>query len=160
MRLVIASDHAGVGVKRLLSEELTRAGHDLEDLGAHDDASCDYPDYAEQAALKVASGEAEMGVLICGTGVGMAISANKIPGIRAASVSEPVSAELARSHNDANIVCLGARIVGPEMALAIVRTFLETPFSNGERHARRVGKIRALEQAHLGCGGDGKEART
>ena len=147
MKLAIASDHAGVDIKAMLRDTLRAEGHEVLDLGTHDYASCDYPDYAALAASKVAQGEVERAVLICGTGVGMAIAANKIRGVRAASVSEPVSAGLARSHNDANIVCLGARIVGPEMALEIVRVFLSTPFSNGERHARRVAKIIKLDDA-------------
>lgn len=147
MKLAIASDHAGVDIKAMLRDTLRAEGHDVLDLGTHDHASCDYPDYAVLAASKVAQSEVERAVLICGTGVGMAIAANKIRGVRAASVSEPVSAGLARSHNDANIVCLGARIVGPEMAVEIVRAFLSTPFSNGERHARRVAKIIKLDDA-------------
>lgn len=145
MRVVIASDHAGVALKTTLRELLHAEGHQVTDLGTHSEESCDYPDYATLAAEHLVRGEADRGVLICGTGVGMAISANKVRGIRAASVSEPVSAALARSHNDANVVCIGARIVGPEMAVEIVRTFLNTPFSNGERHARRVAKIAALD---------------
>lgn len=152
MRLAIASDHAGVDIKAIIREELVAAGHVVEDLGTHDTNSCDYPDYAAMAASRVAAGEADRAVLICGTGVGMAIAANKIRGARAASVSEPVSAALARSHNDANIVCIGARIVGPEMALEIVRTFLSTEFSRGDRHVRRVGKISALDDARCDTG--------
>ncbi len=145
MHVVIAADHAGIHIKSDLIESLGAAGHSVTDLGTHSDQSCDYPDYAVAAAARVASGEADMGVLICGTGIGMSISANKVPGIRAAAVSDPVSAKLARSHNDANIVCLGARIVGPEVADEIVRAFIGTPFSGGERHARRIGKIMALD---------------
>lgn len=150
MKVVIASDHAGVTLKALLCEALGEDGYEVEDLGTHTEESCDYPDYAALAAERVSSGKADRAVLICGTGVGMAISANKVRGIRAASVSEPVSAALSRSHNDANVVCLGARIIGPEMALEIVRTFLKTPFSNGERHARRVSKIAALDAGRNG----------
>lgn len=145
MRVVIASDHAGVALKTTLTELLNAEGHQVTDIGTHSEESCDYPDYAALAAEHLVRGDVDRGVLICGTGVGMAISANKVRGIRAASVSEPVSAALARSHNDANVVCIGARIVGPEMAIEIVRTFLNTPFSNGERHARRVAKIAALD---------------
>ncbi|NLI00175.1 MAG: ribose 5-phosphate isomerase B [Chthonomonadales bacterium] len=148
MHVVIAADHAGIQLKRDLIETLGAAGHTVTDLGAQSEESCDYPDYAVAAANKVASGEADKGVLICGTGIGMSISANKVPGIRAAAVSDPVSAKLARSHNDANIVCLGARIVGPEVAAEIVQAFVATPFSGGERHVRRVGKIMALDCAN------------
>ncbi len=145
MHVVIAADHAGVQMKRDLIEALGAAGHAVTDLGTGSEASCDYPDFAVAAATKVASGLADFGVLICGTGIGMSMSANKVPGIRAAAVSDPVSAKLARSHNDANIVCLGARIVGPEVAAEIVAAFVGTPFSGGERHVRRVGKIMALD---------------
>jgi ribose 5-phosphate isomerase B len=116
------------------------------DAGPDSAASVDYPDFAARVSRAIPAGEAENGVLICGTGVGMSMAANKIPGIRAAAVSEPVSARLSRSHNDANIVCIGERIVGAEVALEIVRTFLDTPFSQGERHRGRINKICALEQ--------------
>jgi ribose 5-phosphate isomerase B len=145
MHIVIASDHAGVRMKSDLIETLGAAGHTVTDLGANSEESCDYPDYAVAAASRVAGGDADLGVLICGTGIGMSMSANKVRGIRAAAVSDPVSAGLARSHNDANVVCLGARIVGPEVATAIVQTFVSTPFSGGERHSRRVAKINAIE---------------
>ncbi|NUQ70124.1 MAG: ribose 5-phosphate isomerase B [Chthonomonadales bacterium] len=147
MRIVIGADHAGVGYKRDLAEGLRRTGHEVRDIGTHDAAPCDYPDFAAEAGRLVAHGEADRGVLICGTGVGMAVSANKIPGVRAASVSEPVTAALARAHNDANIVCIGARIVGPEVAAAIIHTFITTPFSQGERHERRLAKIETLDRA-------------
>ncbi len=145
MKVAIGSDHAGVAMKASLIASLRLDGWELTDVGAHIEESCDYPEYAVAVARQVASGEADRGVLICGTGVGMAIAANKVRGVRAASVSEPVSAALARSHNDANVVCLGARIVGPEVALEVVRAFLSTAFSGGERHTRRVEQIRRLD---------------
>lgn len=145
MKLVIASDHAGVEMKSSVVQALEADGHEVTDLGTHDARSCDYPDYAVDAARRVVAGQCEMGILICGTGVGMAVSANKVAGIRAAAVSEPVSAALARSHNDANVICFGARIVGPEVALEIVRAFLATPFSHGVRHERRVAKMNGLD---------------
>jgi ribose 5-phosphate isomerase B len=145
MHIVIAADHAGIRLKSDLIEALGAAGHTITDLGAQTEQSCDYPDYAVAAARRVAAGQAELGVLICGTGVGMSLAANKVRGIRAAAVSEPVSAKLARSHNDANMVCIGARIVGPETASAIALSFVNEPFSGGERHTRRVEKVMAIE---------------
>ncbi|MBM3495834.1 MAG: RpiB/LacA/LacB family sugar-phosphate isomerase, partial [Armatimonadetes bacterium] len=110
MHIVIAADHAGIRMKSELIETLGAAGHTVTDLGAQSEPSCDYPDYALAASGRIVSGDADLGVLICGTGIGMSMSANKVRGIRAAAVSDPVSAKLARSHNDANIVCIGARI--------------------------------------------------
>lgn len=145
MRVVIAADHAGFLMKNQLRDMLRDEGYEVEDLGTMSSASTDYPDYAAQVARAVASGSADRGVLVCGTGVGMSIAANKIPGIRAAAVSEPVSARLSRQHNDANVVCFGERVVGLEVATDIVHTFLTTEFSGGERHLRRLAKISALE---------------
>lgn len=147
MKIAIGSDHAGFNLKNRLRDLLQAAGHDVNDVGAFSDESSDYPDFAEKVGHAITSGQAERGVLCCGTGVGIGIAANKIHGIRAAAVSEPVSARLARSHNDANVVCIGERIVGPEVAVDIVKTFLETPFSEGERHKRRIAKVSALEDA-------------
>ncbi|HQH28063.1 MAG TPA: ribose 5-phosphate isomerase B, partial [Oligoflexia bacterium] len=127
-------------------DELSAEGHDVIDLGANSSESVDYPDFAALVSEAVAAGKSERGVLVCGTGVGMSIAANKVPGIRAAAVSDAVSARLSREHNDANIVCVGERIVGLEVALAIVRTFIGTAFSSGERHRGRINKISGLEQ--------------
>lgn len=145
MKIAIGSDHAGFHLKNRLRDMLRAEGHHVLDLGADSPEASDYPDFAAQVGRAVASGMAERGVLVCGTGAGICIAANKIPGVRAAAVSEPVTARLARSHNDANIVCIGERIVGPELAVEIVRVFLETPFSEGERHVRRINKIAELE---------------
>ncbi|HSV73179.1 MAG TPA: ribose 5-phosphate isomerase B [Chthonomonadales bacterium] len=147
MRIAIASDHAGYHLKNQLRDTLRAEGYQVEDLGADGGKSSDYPDYAVQVAKAVSLGEAERGVLICGTGVGMSLAANRVRGVRAAAVSEPVTARLSREHNDANVVCIGERIVGPEMALDIVRTFLSARFSEGERHVRRIGKITALDRS-------------
>jgi ribose 5-phosphate isomerase B len=146
MKLAIGSDHAGFHLKNRIRDVLRSEGHDVEDVGAETPESSDYPDYAAIVGRSVASGAAERGILVCGTGAGICIAANKVPGIRAAAVSEPVTARLTRSHNDANIICIGERIIGPEVALDIVHTFLETPFSQGERHVRRINKIAELEK--------------
>ena len=144
-RIVVASDHAGFALKEHLRLFLLRAGCAVVDVGTHDAKSCDYPDYAAAAARCVKAGEAELGVLVCGTGMGMSVAANKVPGIRAALCGSEFMAELARRHNDANIICLGGWIQGPRLAEVIVRRFLETDFEGG-RHRRRVAKIRALER--------------
>jgi ribose 5-phosphate isomerase B len=145
MKIAVGSDHAGLRLKNLLRDRLREQGHAVEDLGTVSEESTDYPDFAVRVGRAVTGGEAERGLLVCGTGVGISIAANKVPGVRAAAVSEPVSARLARSHNDANVLCVGQRIVGEEMAEEIVRVFLDTPFSGGERHCRRIEKIVALE---------------
>ncbi|HEX6988919.1 MAG TPA: ribose 5-phosphate isomerase B [Bacillota bacterium] len=144
MRIAIGSDHAGFALKAHLRDALVEAGYAVEDFGTHDQASCDYPDFARAVGLAVAEGRVERGILICGTGIGMAIAANKIPGVRAACCSEPLSARLTRQDNDSNVLTLGGRLIGPAMALEIARVWLETPFAGG-RHQRRVDKIRALE---------------
>ena len=145
MKLAIGSDHAGLNLKNHLRDMLREEGHEVSDLGTNSPESSDYPDFAERVGKAVMAGEAELGVLVCGTGVGVSIAVNKIHGIRAAAVSEPVSARFARSHNNANVVCVGERIVGGAVAEEIVHTFLETPFSEGERHVRRINKITRLE---------------
>ena len=145
MKIAIGSDHAGFSLKNKLRDHLIAEGHDVHDIGTNSAESTDYPDYAEKVGQAVVKGECELGVLCCGTVVGISMAANKIHGIRAAAVSEPVSARMARSHNDANVVCIGERIVGPEVASEIVKTFLETPFSEGDRHKRRIAKIASLE---------------
>jgi len=150
MKIAIGSDHAGYHLKNRLRDLLRAEGHQVVDLGADSPEASDYPDYAALVGRVVAAGEVERGVLVCGTGAGICMAANKIPGVRAAAVSEPVTARLSRSHNDANIVCIGERIVGPELAIEIVRAFLETPFSNGERHIRRINKITELENHQMG----------
>lgn len=140
MRLAIASDHAAVALKAELAEWLRGAGHEVADLGPHDAASVDYPDYGYALAAHVAAGRCDFGVALCGSGIGISIAVNRHPACRAALVSEPLSARLAREHNDANVIALGARLTGGDMARACIETFLATPFA-GERHARRVGKL-------------------
>jgi ribose 5-phosphate isomerase B len=140
VRIAIGSDHAAVDLRERLVESLRSWGHAVEDLGTRDRASCDYPDFAHAVADKVASGDADRGVLVCGSGIGMSMAANRHPGVRAALCGELLSARLSRLHNDANVLCLGARLVGPEHAIEILKVWLETDYE-GERHARRVAKI-------------------
>ncbi|HSK09588.1 MAG TPA: ribose 5-phosphate isomerase B [Vicinamibacterales bacterium] len=144
MRIAIGSDHAGYHLKEAL--KLALGGEvEFDDLGTEGEASVDYPDYAARVAARVASGEADRGILVCGTGIGMAMAANKVAGIRAASVTDEVTARLAREHNDANVLALGGRVTPPDTAVRLARIFLETPFEGG-RHQKRLEKIGALER--------------
>ena len=142
--IVIASDHGGFALKQELMEHLRARGAEFEDIGTFTAESCDYPVYAEAAARGVAEGKYEKGILVCGTGIGMSLAANKIPGIRCALLSDCFSAEMCRAHNDANMIALGGRVIGGELAKRMVDLFLDTPFMGG-RHQRRVDLIRALE---------------
>ena len=139
--LAIGSDHGGYALKQAIMKHLEARGLSYKDSGTYSEASCDYPDFGRAVALAVANGEAEYGIIICGTGIGISITANKVPGIRAALCGDCFSAEATRSHNDANVLALGARVVGEGLAIKIVDTFLDTPFSNDERHIRRIQKI-------------------
>jgi ribose 5-phosphate isomerase B len=139
-RILIASDHAGFALKQALESELRALGYDVDDLGPASDASTDYADYAHPLASRVSSGEAERGVLLCGTGLGMSYTANRYPHVRAAVAWTPEVAALAREHNDANVLVLPARFVGTEEGKAILKAWLDTPFAGG-RHARRIAKI-------------------
>jgi RpiB/LacA/LacB family sugar-phosphate isomerase len=138
--IVIASDHAGVDLKEQVVAVVREAGHELRDLGPADSSSVDYPDYAHALAKVVASGEAERGILICGTGIGMSMAANRHSRIRAALCHDAFTAQMARQHNDANVLCIGARTTGPGVAEQMVRIFLDTDFEGG-RHRRRIEKI-------------------
>jgi ribose 5-phosphate isomerase B len=140
MKLAIASDHAAIGLKAELAEWLEAAGHDVADLGTNGPASVDYPDFGFALAEHVAAGKAERGIALCGSGIGISIAVNRNPHARCALVSEPLSAKLAREHNDANAIALGARLTGIDMAKACIEIFLSTPFG-GDRHARRVEKL-------------------
>jgi len=140
MRIAIASDHAALDLKAALIEWMNAEGHDVDDLGPHDTGSVDYPDYGYKLAATIASGAAERGVALCGSGIGIAIAVNREPKARCALVSEPLSASLSRSHNDANVVAMGARLIGPEMAKACLAAFLTTDFLGG-RHQHRVDKL-------------------
>ena len=139
--IAIGCDHGGFALKQDIMEHLERMGLDYKDFGTYTDESCDYPVYAKAVARAVASGECERGILICGTGIGMSIAANKVAGIRAALCGDCYSAEATRLHNDANILCLGARVVGAGLALRITDAFLDMPFSEEERHIRRINLI-------------------
>ncbi|MEW5739646.1 MAG: ribose 5-phosphate isomerase B [Myxococcota bacterium] len=144
LTVAVASDHAGFALKAEVVAELRKWGHEVLDLGPADTASVDYPDYAVKVTSAVVGGQAALGVLICGTGTGMSITANKVHGIRAALCRSEFEARMARGHNDANVLCLGQRVTGGGLALEIVKAFLATPFEGG-RHAGRVEKIRQVE---------------
>lgn len=144
MRVALGSDHAGLDLKEALAKRLVDLGHEVVDLGPFDHEPVDYPDYGAAVGRAVASGSAALGVACCGTGIGIAIAANKVPGVRAAVVHDVSSARLAREHNDANVLCLGARVVGPVVASDALEMFLATAFAGG-RHARRLEKIADLE---------------
>ena len=146
MKLAVGSDHAGFALKGTVIKHLAAKGHEVIDCGTHSAESCDYPDYAAAVCGKIVSGEAERGILICGTGVGMSIAANKVRGIRAACCSDTFSARFTRLHNDANVLCFGARVVGEGLALDLVDLFVETPFENSGNHPRRVAKIAEMEK--------------
>ena len=139
-RVAIASDHAAIELKTALAQHLRALGHEVLDLGPDGAEPVDYPDYGYRLAEAIAAGEAERGVALCGSGIGISIAVNRHPAARAALVSEPLSARLAREHNDANVIAMGARLVGIEMAKACLETFLATPFG-GARHLRRVEKL-------------------
>lgn len=141
MKIAIGSDHGGFELKKEIMAHLSERGIEFKDFGCYDNKSCDYPDIAKPVAHAVAEHEYDLGILICGTGIGISITANKIKGIRAALCSDCFSAEATRLHNDANILAMGGRVVGPGLAIKIVDTFLDTPFSNEERHIRRINKI-------------------
>jgi ribose 5-phosphate isomerase B len=145
-KILIASDHAGVALKAAIQKMLP--AWKWIDLGAAVGSRVDYPDYAEKLCKEIAAGTASEGILICGSGIGMSMAANKMPGIRAALVENPIAAQLSKQHNDANVLCLGARFLAPEYGSEIARAWLETPFSGDERHAKRVEKISALEKVN------------
>lgn len=150
MNIAIASDHGGFGLKESLKKHLEERGISAVDCGTTNEDSCDYPDFAEKACGLVQRGEADCAVLVCGTGIGMSISANKMTGIRAALCGDTFSARFTRAHNDANVLCLGARVVGPGLAEDILDAFLDGKFEGG-RHQRRLDKIAAIEKkAHDG----------
>ena len=139
--IAIGSDHGGFELKEKLMEHLSERGLEYKDFGTYSSESCDYPVYAKAVANAVASGECDRGIIICGTGIGVSITANKVRGIRAALCGDCFSAEATRQHNDANVLCMGARVVGEGLALKIADTFLDTPFSNDERHIHRISMI-------------------
>ena len=145
MRIALSADHAGFELKDLLAAWLAETGHEVIDLGTNGPNSVDYPEFGARLARAVASGEADRGIAICGSGVGISIAANRHPGCRCALVSEPLSATLARNHNDANAIALGSRLIGPDMAKACVAAFLATEFEGG-RHQRRVDLLNPAKE--------------
>jgi ribose 5-phosphate isomerase B len=145
MRIAIAADHAGFALKERLRQTLVEAGHEVVDFGTSFLETCDYPDFAQAVAQQVAEKRADRGILVCSTGIGMAIAANKVAGVRAAPAQSEDAVRLTREHNDANVLTLGAKYLGENRAVELIRIFLETEFAGG-RHARRVAKIAKLEQ--------------
>ena len=145
MKIAIGCDHGAYALKETVKAHLAQKGYEVEDFGTYSTASCDYPEFAGAAAKAVADGRCEKGIVLCTTGIGVSISANKINGIRCALLSDLLSAKLTRLHNDTNMMALGAGIVGPNLALEIVDTWLDTGFSNEARHQRRIDKVMALE---------------
>ncbi|MBI4469537.1 MAG: ribose 5-phosphate isomerase B [Acidobacteria bacterium] len=147
MKIAIGSDHAGFEVKEWIKEQLAGSGVEVEDVGTHSEASVDYPDFAAAVGEKVGHGQVDRGILVCGSGIGMAMAANKVSGVRAALAFNEETARLSREHNDANVLTVGARTTERSVIPEIVRTFLSTPFAGG-RHERRVEKITELERTH------------
>jgi len=147
MRIAIGADHAGYPLNERVIEELRNAGHELIDFGTHDGSvPDDYPDYAKRVGESIQSGSTEIGILICGSGVGAAVAANKLRGIRAALCGDTYSGHQSREHDDCNVLCVGARVTGVELALEIVRAFVNARFSGEERHKRRLAKVAELEK--------------
>ena len=141
MKIAMACDHGGLRLKNVLKDDLEKNGYEVEDFGTYTEESCDYPDYASKAAKAVADGTCDKGVVVCGTGIGVSITANKVNGIRCSLCHDVFSAKATREHNDANMLAMGARVVGPGLALMIVDTFLNTEFSNAERHQKRIDML-------------------
>jgi len=146
MKIAIGCDHGALDLKKAVIAHLEKQGHEITDFGTHTLDSCDYPDFAAPAARAVASGECDKGIVLCTTGIGVSITANKVKGIRCALLSDVLSARMTREHNDTNMMAIGAGIVGQLLALEIVDTWLGTEFSHNERHQRRIDKVMALEK--------------
>jgi ribose 5-phosphate isomerase B len=149
MRIAIAADHAGYALKNELAAKLTQDGHDVLDLGSHSASPVDYPDTAESVALALREDQADRGIVVCGSGAGVSIAANKFPGIRAAVCHDTYTAHQAVEHDDMNVLCLGARVIGPSLALDLVSAFLGARFSGDPRHHRRLGKILDIESRYM-----------
>lgn len=149
MKISVACDHGGLALKNAVVDWLKQNGYKVTDYGTDSPTSCDYPDYAVKAAEAVAEGVCDFGIVVCTTGIGISIAANKVKGVRCALCSEPLSAKMTRLHNDANMLALGGGIVGVNIGLEIVKTFLETPFSEEEKHVRRIGKIAEIEKKYM-----------
>ncbi len=146
MKVAVGSDHAGFELKQEVAESLRKEGYDVIDVGTNSTAAVDYPDYAEKVALAVKDGRAERAVLICGSGVGACVAANKVPGIRAAICHDVYSAHQGVEHDDMNVLCLGSEVIGPSLAVDLVRTFLRAQFNGGERYVERLKKVAAMEK--------------
>jgi ribose 5-phosphate isomerase B len=149
MRIAVAVDHGGFPLKQLVIDELRRMGCEVMDLGAHDASPSDYPDFAEAAGRSIIDGRVERAIVICGSGVGAAVAANKLPGVRASVCHDTYSAHQGVEHDDMNVLALGARVIGPELALELVRAFVSARFSGEERHARRLKKVLAIEERSM-----------
>lgn len=149
MKIAIAADHGGFELKDSMVVYIKSLGNEVVDLGTNSADSVDYPDYAKKVCEEIQKGNSDLGILICGTGIGMSLAANKFEGIRAACVSDMYSAKMSRNHNNANVLCIGARVIGDEVAKLIIKTFLENEFEAG-RHQRRVDKIMAFEKENKG----------
>jgi ribose 5-phosphate isomerase B len=149
VKIAIGCDHAGFPLKKEIIPLLSRLGHQVEDVGAYDTQPSDYPDFARKVAVAVLSGRCERGVVVCGSGVGASIAASKVPGIRSALCHDTFSARQGVEDDDMNVVCLGARVIGPSLAAEVLYAFLAAKFSGAERHVRRLGKIRQIEQEAL-----------
>ena len=149
MRIAVASDHAGFEIKTDVAAALRAAGHDVQDLGTYDETPVDYPDYAQKIGEAILDSQAERGVLVCGSGVGASVAANKIPGIRAGLCHDTYSAHQGVEHDDMNVLVLGGRVIGSEMAKELARTFVAARFTHEERHERRLAKVRAIEEHFL-----------
>jgi ribose 5-phosphate isomerase B len=158
MKLAVAADHAGFPLKALIVEELRKVGHEAIDLGTNSTAPVDYPDYAQAVARAVLDGRADRGVLVCGSGAGACVAANKFRGIRAATCHDSFSARQCVEDDEVNVLCLGARVIGPNLALEVVRAYVNAKFSGAERHRRRLGKIAKFE-ADFGATSDTGAAR-
>ena len=146
MKIAIACDHGALALKNKVADHLTQKGHEVTDFGTYTLDSCDYPDYAAKAAQAVANGECDKGIVLCTTGIGVSITANKVKGIRCALLSDVMSARMTREHNDTNMMAIGAAVTGEMLALEIVDTWITTEFSQGPRHQRRIDKMMALEK--------------
>ncbi len=147
MRIAVGADHGGYPLNERVVEELRAAGHEIEDFGTHDGSKPDdYPDYSRLVGEAVRGGRSEIGIVVCGSGVGASVAANKLKGVRAALCSDTYSAHQSREHDDCNVLCLGARVVGPELAMEIVRAFVAARFTNEERHRRRLAKVAEIER--------------
>lgn len=149
MKVAIASDHRGFQVKRKIAELVQQLGHEVLDLGVSNEEAVDYPDFALQVATSVSQGQVDRGILVCGTGIGMSMAANKVRGVRAALCHDDVTAEMSRRHNDANVMCLSADLLGERLIDRMIEIWLNTQFEGG-RHARRVEKIKGIEDSHYG----------